>query len=223
MNKILLGVNAILVVAVAFLFFKINSVTTSKVEEKESDGVQTEEQSLQPEPEKTEQVGNTPTGKIAYVNIDRLNDESLEISDLVTETKRRKGIIEASMESLNDQYTREVEEFQRSQRAGIASQADMEMKARKIQQLENDAQNKQLQMDNLSMDMNEKNINFQKNVRDLLLKWNAGRYDYILSYSESIPSMLLGNTSLEITDEVIKELNAEYKLAKEKKSAKKLK
>lgn len=223
MNKILLGVNAILVVAVAFLFFKINSVTDSKVEEKESDEAKTEETSVQAEPEKTEQIGNTPTGKIAYVNIDRLNDESLEISDLVAETKRRKTSIEASMESLNDQYTREVEEFQRSQRAGIATQADMEMKARKIQQLENDAQNKQLQMDNLSMDMNDKNITFQKNVRDLLLKWNEGRYDYILSYSEAIPSMLLGNTALEVTDEIIKELNDAYKVSKEKKSAKKLK
>ncbi|WP_317900208.1 OmpH family outer membrane protein [Aurantibacillus circumpalustris] len=221
MNKILLGVNAVLVAAVAFLFFKVNSLNNSSVD------VTTETEKVEEKPKlpeaakKIEQVGNAPTGKIAFVNIDKLNDESLEISDLVAETKRRKSVIEASMESLNDQYTKEVEEFQRSQKAGIATQADMEMKARKIQQLEMDAQNKQLQMDNLSQDMNEKNNNFQKNVRELLLKYNAGKYDYILSYSEAIPSMLLGNTALEITGDVIKELNADYKLAKTKKTSKK--
>jgi len=214
MNKVLIGVNAILVAAVVFLFFKVNSLSTSPKEES-TEGTKAEDKTeVIPPVKKLEQVGSAPTGKIAYVNIDKLNEESLEISDLVAETKRRKAGIEASMESLNDLYTREVEEFQRSQKAGIASQSELEAKARKIQTLESEAQNKQLQMDNLSMDMNEKNATFQKNVRELLIKWNAGRYDYILSYSESIPSMLLGNTTLEITDEVIKDLNDAYKASK---------
>lgn len=217
MNKVLIGINVLLVAAVAFLFFKVNSLGTVSREEV-TEEPKTEDKTEAPAPEKkVEQLGNAPTGKIAYVNIDKLNEESLEISDLVAETKRRKSLIEASMESLNDQYTKEVEDFQRSQKAGIASQSELEAKARKIQQLENDAQNKQIQMDNLSMDMNDKNNHFQKNVRELLLKWNAGRYDYILSYSEAIPSMLLGNTALEVTDEVIRELNEAYKLSKAKK------
>lgn len=220
MNKVLIGVNAVLVVAVAFLFYQVNSGGSAEKAET-TEAVRTEDKSEAPEAAlKTEQVANVPTGKIAYVDIDRLNDESLEIGDLVSETQRRKNMIEASMESLNDQYAKEVEDFQRSQRAGIASQSDLEAKARKIQQLENEAQNKQLQMDKLSMDMNEKNNRFQKNVRDLLLKWNAGRYDYILSYSEAIPSMLLGNASLEVTDEVIRELNEAYKVSKAQKSKK---
>jgi len=221
MNKVLIGVNAILVAAVAFLFFKVNSLNNPAKEET-SETAKTDEKAVNAAPpvKKIEQIGNAPTGKIAYVNIDKLNEESLEIIDLVAETKRRKNIIESSMENLNEQYTKEVEDFQRSQKAGIATEADMQAKARKIQQLENDAQNKQIQMDNLSMDMNDKNNNFQKNVRELLLRWNGGKYDYILSYSEAIPSMLLGNTALEITDEVIKELNSEYKLSKAKKSGK---
>ena len=104
-----------------------------------------------------------------------------------------------------------------SQKAGIASQSELEAKARVIQALEQEAQNKQVQMDNLSMDINDKNIGFQKNVKDFLIKWNAGRFDFILSYSEAVPSMLLGNATLEITDEIIRELNAEYKNRKKKK------
>lgn len=214
MNRILLGVNALLVAAVAFLFYKVFSTDTPVTEtlpktEETKEEVKT--------PVKVEQVGNVPTGKIAFVNIDKLNEESLEIMDLVAETKRRKGNIEASVESLSMQYQKKVEEFQMSQKAGLASQGEMEAKAREIQALEKEAQNKELQMDNLSADMNEKNGNFQKTVRELLIRWNKGQYDYILSYSEAIPTMLLGNTTLEITDQVITELNKEYKNRKAKK------
>ena len=220
MNKVLVGVNAALVVAVAFLFFKVNSLAGPSKEEGK-DTLKEDEKTVKEEPvEKLEQQGNTPTGKIAYINIDKLYEESLERNDLIAEIKRRKGAIEASMESLNDQYAREMEDFQRSQKAGIASQGEMEAKAKKIQQIESEAQNKQLQMDNLSMDMNDKNSAYQATIRELLLNWNKGRFDYILTYSEALPSMLLGNTALEITDEIIKELNDAYKLSKPKKSTK---
>lgn len=215
MNRVLVGINAVLIVAVGFLFYKVYSdsevAATGESENSTTDTVAVKK------PMKVEQKGNEPTGKIAFVNIDRLNEESMEIADLVAETKRRKGAIEKSMENLNDRYNKKVEDFQLSQKAGLASQADMEAKAREIQSIEAEAQNKQLQMDNLSMEINDKNNNFQKTVRTFLINWNQGRYDYILSYSEAIPSMLLGNTSLEITDEVITLLNADYKKTRNKK------
>jgi len=216
MNKILLGINCVLIIAVAFLFYEVYSEKTETVAESVTSAEN--EVSEEPEPKvKTENIASPTTGKIAFVNIDKLNEESLEIADLVSETKRRKNSIEASVESLSIEYQTKVEEFQRSQKAGIAPQSDLEAKARDIQRIEREAENKQIQMDNLSMDINEKNIRFQKNVKDFLVKWNNGRYDYILSYSDAVPSMLLGNASLEVTDEIIVQLNAEYKNSKGKK------
>jgi len=217
MNKVLLGLNAFLVAAVAFLFFKVYSSNSSSGVSDESSAKQNDTSVKSKPLPRVTQVGTNPTGKIAFVNIDKLNEESLEIADLVAETKRRKGAIEKSMESLNILYNKKVEDFQLSQKAGIATQADMEAKAREIQSIEAEAQNKQIQMDNLSVEINDKNGNFQKTVRDFLITWNNGRFDYVLSYSEAIPSMLLGNTTLEITDEVISELNNQYKVKRNKK------
>jgi outer membrane protein len=215
MNKILIGVNAVLVIAVAFLFFKINSLDHSeRNESQETKKGETKETPSKPVTHVTEAVATTPTGKIAFVNIDRLNEESLEVGDLIAELKRRKSNIEASVESLSMEYQKKVEEFQMSQKAGIAPQSELERKAKEIQAIEKEAQNKELQMDNLSMDINEKNNNFQKSVREFLIKWNNGRFDYILSYSEAIPSMLLGNSTLEVTNEVLGELNDAYKKRK---------
>lgn len=213
MNKLLISLNALLVIAVAFLFYKVYA----SAPEDGSTAETKKENTLVPAKEPVQaikQAATAPTGKIAYVNIDRLNEESLEISDLVSESKRRKESIEASMEGLNMKYQNKVEEFQLLQKGGIAPKSEMEAKAREIQAIEQEAQNKQLQMDQLTMDMNRKNESFQKTVRELLLRWNDGRYDYILSYSEAVPTLLLGNSTLEVTDEVIREINNEYKQRK---------
>jgi hypothetical protein len=213
MNKILIGLNAILVSAVVFLFFKVNSLS------KDDSGSQENNfDELKSNPVKiVAPVGNVPTGKIAYVNIDELNEKSLEINDLITEAKRRRNQIESTLENLNIQYQRKVEDYQTSVKAGIAPQSELQMKEKEILNIEKEAQNKQMQMENLSLDINEKNGAFQKNVKSFLVGWNKGRYDFILSYSDAVPSMLLGNTSLEITAEVIDQLNDVYKQNKIKK------
>ena len=148
MNKIIIGVNALLIAAVGFLFYKVNTLNGSSQEKQEIvEEAKTENKSEKEKP--LEAVGNAPTGKIAFVNIDILNDKSLEVIDLIAESKRRKTSIEASVENLSMQYQKKVEEFQMSQKAGIAPQSELEAKAREIQSIEKEAQNKQIQMDNL--------------------------------------------------------------------------
>lgn len=214
MNKILGGLLVVLTLAVVFLFYKIYS--PMQTVEQTTEKVMTAAEDVK-DSKRVMPVATEPTGKIAFIDIDRLNEESLEITDLIAESKRRKNNIEASVESLSMEYQKKVEEFQVSQKAGIAPQSEMENKAREIQRIEQEAQNKQLMMDNLSMEINDKNLAFQKNVKDFLIRWNQGHYDFILSYSEAVPSMLLGNSTLEVTNEIITELNKQYKEKKKKK------
>lgn len=217
MNKIIIGVNVVLIAAVGFLFYKVNDLSNPSTEKTETtEETKTDQKSVETKTVTTP-VGNAPTGKIAFVNIDVLNDKSLEVIDLIAESKRKKNSIEASVESLSMQYQKKVEEFQMSQKAGIAPQSELEAKAREIQAIEKEAQNKQIQMDNLSIDIGEKNASFQKNVKDFLIKWNNGKYDYILSYSDAVPTMLLGNATLDITDQIVTQFNDEYKQRKGKK------
>lgn len=215
MNRLSIALNAVLLLAVIFLFYKVYTppAETPAVEPVPSGNAVTE---AVKKPEPVRQAGNTPTGKIAYVNIDRLNEESLEIADLVKESKRRKENIEGSMEALNLKYQNKVEEFQLLQKGGIAPKAELENKAREIQGIELEAQNKQLQMDQLTMDLNRRNESFQRSVRQVLQEWNKGQFDYILSYSETIPTMLIGNSELDITDVVIEAVNKEYNQRKSK-------
>ena len=210
MNKLLLALNALLIIAVAFLFYKINSFSiTEKTEVNPQTKTDTSKKQITPVA-----FGTKPTGKIAFLNLDVLNEKSLEVIDLIKEAKNRKAGIENSLETLSVNYQKKMQEYQVSAKAGIASESEMEVKAREIQALEKDAQNKQIQMDNLTADIGEKNALFQQTVKSFLVKWNNGKYDFILSYSDAVPTMLLGNATLDITAEVVDLINSEYKAKK---------
>ena len=214
MNRILVGLNIILAIAVAFLFYRVEGSSSAKTV---SETNKEETSETQKSKVRTQMPSNAPTGKIVFVNIDRLNEESLEIKDLVKESNQRKNSIESSIANLSNIYQKKVEEYQTSAKAGIAPASEMQNKEKEIMALQKEAENKQMQMDNLTMDLNDKNVAFQKTVRDFLITWNKGRYDFVMSYSETVPTMLLGNSSLEVTDEIISDLNSDYKLKKSKK------
>jgi Skp family chaperone for outer membrane proteins len=130
---------------------------------------------------------------------------------MIKKLKSSRASIEASVESLSIQYQNKVKEYQSSASAGIAPESELAMKAKEIQAIEREVQNKQVQMDNLAMEMNDKNNAFQNEVRRFIQEKYEGKFDYVLTFSESIPSMLYGNSALDITHEVILQLNEDYK------------
>ncbi|MCE3226204.1 MAG: hypothetical protein K0S32_755 [Bacteroidetes bacterium] len=217
MNKVLIGVNAVLVLAVGFLFYKVSNLGGSPAEEK---GKDENAKVADKAPDSAKKVtslntiATTPTGKIAFVNIDILNEECQEVKDMTAEAKRSKENIEAAVESLSRDYQKKMEEYEQSARAQIRPKAEMEALEKSIMDIQMQGKKKQEQMDNLTIKYNERNIDFQSNLKDFLLKWNNGRYDYILTYSEAIPTMLLGNASLDVTKEVVEKVNEEYNAKK---------
>ena len=223
MNKALITLNVILVLAVAFLFYKVNSIgkPDSSDEKSETEISPKENPSKTTSTLVTPGIATPPTGKIAFINIDVINEESEEVKDLVAEAKRSKSNMEASIERLSMDYQKKMEEYQASAKAGIAPESEMMVKQKEIMAIEKEAQNKQIQIDNFTMSINEKNAAFQQGLKNFLVKWNEGKYDYILTYSDAVPTMLLGNASLDITRAVIGKVNEEYNLKKE--SAKKKK
>ncbi len=158
-----------------------------------------------------------PETKIAYVNIDTLNEKYLYISDYVKTMKKRKDALEAQLQSMMTQFQQDYETFQQSVQAGIAPQAELEKQKRKLEQQQKDIQNKQLQMDNLAIELQEKNEQLQKDIKDFIKRFNNSKYDYILSYSDVLPNVLLVNPKYDITNEILENLNREYLEKKQEK------
>ena len=121
------------------------------------------------------------------------------------------------MQSMTEKFQREYQEFQQSAQAGVAPQAELQKQQASLERQQQELSNKELQMQNLGVELEEKNMELNKNVKDYLKRLNNGKYDYILSYSELVPTVLLANPALDITNQVLTGLNEEYRLKKDKK------
>lgn len=153
-NKLLAGISILNLVLVGWLLIRSFSSGTDKTNKEENlnnsiNDITEEKQNLN--------QAHEPTGKIAFVNIDTVNEKSLFVADMVKKLKSSKTAIEASLESLQQQYQQKIKEYQNSASAGIAPESELAAKAKEIQAIEREAQNKQIQMDNLAMELNEKN------------------------------------------------------------------
>lgn len=205
MNKILIAVNALLVVAVGYLFTQVGGKTIDASEEKKDEVKK---------PVVIENKNVPITGKIAFINIDQINEKSLFVMDMVKKLEKTKNSIEAALENLGMRYEEKVKDYQSSASAGIIPESELAAKAKEIQNIEKDAQNKRLQMDNLGMELNEKNESFKAEIKSLINEKYSGKFDYVLTYSENVPLIVYGNPSFDITEEVIVQINENYKAKK---------
>lgn len=212
MKNLSLILNGILAIAVGILFYQVNSLKNAGSSNSNSD--------LTEEPVKptiTASSTNLGDAKIAYVNTDSINEKYQYIADFTKVLKGKKALLESQMESMTMKFQKEYQEFQQSAQAGIAPQSELQKQQQSLERQQQELANKELQMQNLGIELEEKNMELNKNVKEFLKRFNDGKFDYILSYSDMIPTILLTNPKLDITEQVLKGLNDEYKASKAKK------
>jgi outer membrane protein len=203
-------INGILVVAVAILFYQVHSL-------KNSGDVSSQNEVENKNPIIVTSASNLADAKIAYINTDSINEHYAYIADFTKVLKSKKSVIESQMQTLTTRFQKDYESFQQSAQAGIASEADLMKQKTNLERQQQDIANKELQMQNLGIELEEKNIELNKNVKDFLAKYNNGKFDYVLSYSDMMPTILLVNPKLDITNDILKGINQEYKNKKNKK------
>ncbi len=209
MKNVSLIINGILAVAVGVLFYQVHALKNNHSSEKESVESVTK-------PVIIESSTKLSEAKIAYVNTDSINEHYAYIADFTKIIRNKKVALEAQMQSMTAKFQQDYEAFQQSARAGVAPQAELQKQQANLERQQQELANKELQMQNLGVELEEKNLELNKNVKDYLQKINNGRFDYILSYSDVIPTILLANPKLDITAEVLNGINEEYKLSKKK-------
>ncbi len=163
----------------------------------------------------TASKSNELNGNVAFIQIQLLNDSCLEIQDIINKAKQEKLKIENQFNKLSDSYRAKLEVYKSSVNAGIESDANLKKKAEEIQSIEMQAQQVQKQMEELELTIRQQNDAFLKRVKSFLANWCKGKYDYVLTYSEEVPFMLYGHSAKDISINVIKELNKNYKKTNE--------
>ncbi len=207
MNKINLGLNVVLLAAVAYLFFRSTPDSLSEtypVDTKITDTLAVDTL-FQPD----DGLPVAKGARIVFVNAETLNEEYQFIVDkyeeLEKEQMRIEKQIERKMRAAEERY------LELESQAPTMTQSQLEQAQIELQGLQQDIGQFQ---ERAASDFRKKEARAQeqffKNIREYLKGLNEdGRYDYILTYQAG-GQLLLANEDLDITREVVDGLNEAY-------------
>lgn len=213
MKNLSLILNGILAIAIAILFWQVHSLKSSGTQENSDSS----DLSVKPIITSNSTLADS---KIAFINTDSINEHYAYIADFTKVIRAKKANLEAQLQGMTAKFQQEYEAFQQSAQAGIAPQAELMKTEESLKRQQQDLSNKELQMQNLGVELEEKNMELNRNVKAFLKIFNNGKFDYVLSYSDMMPTILLTNPKLDITPQVLQGLNAEYSAKKARENGK---
>jgi outer membrane protein len=150
--------------------------------------------------------------KIFYVNTDSLWNNYDLVKKAQDDLKLEKMKLEGQFKSKLDVFEREYMDLQNRANKGLITSDEAQRK-------ETDLMNKQQQLmqlkDDLAMKLMDKeqdmNDKIQKAIYDYLALYQKEKsIDFVLGYTRASGAVLFGNSSLDITDEIIAGLNKTY-------------
>ena len=198
MQKVNLGLNIVLLIAVAYLFFSRPS------------------SNLDTRPTMVEKLDQDSTGqemitegRIAYINVDSLNLQYKFLSDKKAHLGQEEKNLEVKLKSKMGKAQARFEEL--NQQAYTMTESQLAAAQEELEQLQQSIEPYQQELtdDLLTLESSLQN-ELNTRITDHLKKYNeAYGYDYILGYQVG-GQVLLGNEALDITRDIIDELNISY-------------
>lgn len=153
--------------------------------------------------------------RIAYFDIDSLQEHYEYYKDAFEQVKSKENQMSAELTNLENSYQRKIREWQ--QKGANMTQAEGEAAQREYGQMQERYQRRKME---LEQELEKRKIDLmsdlRKKVEDFLREYNKDKqFAYILSYE---PGFILyyKDSTYDITPDVLKGLNADYK-AKSKK------
>lgn len=205
MNRISIIINVILIIAVGILFFLYAQLKSNSLEI-------TSSESGKSFPKLITDTSLLKNAKIAYINIDSLNEKYEYIKDKSKEIRGRQSAIEGSLNSMYTTFQQEVADLQQAAQAGIRPESELKKEEARLQQKQMEIANKEKQLQVLGEEVAATQSDMLQNVSKFIERYNNNKFDYILAYTtNNISSVLYANSSLEITNEIVNGLNEEYR------------
>jgi outer membrane protein len=158
------------------------------------------------------------TSKIVYINIDVISKNYELLKDLT-------AVIRAEQQSIENQYKTKGRKLQedamaldQKASAGLLSENEVNAQSEKLRTRKSELDQLQGQLSLLEDRVEKQNEDANQKFRDYIKEYNkTSNYTYVLGYSDGPMSpLLLANDSLDITNEIIEGLNAQYRAEKKK-------
>lgn len=151
--------------------------------------------------------------RIAYIDMDSVQENYKYAKDFLDKIKKMESDNNLEMEKLGDNYQKKLNVYaQQDQAAGLPQLSDAhQQELMAIQKTVTDRK-QNLEQDYIKY-VNQNELKLRNNIKDFLKVFNKDRkYSYIMSYEDRM--FYYVDTLYNITTEVIKGLNEEYKTKK---------
>lgn len=153
--------------------------------------------------------------RIAYFEMDSVENHFDMVKDVKAEIAKKDEEYTNSLSQLEYTYQNKIREYQQKEKSGTMVQADYEKAQIDIRQLEDRLKNRKQELDQQYQDfVMRRNLSVKKKIEDFLTEYNkAKNYSYIVAYEQGL--FYFKDTVYNITADVIKGLNEEYKRKKD--------
>jgi outer membrane protein len=196
MNRGLLILNVVLLVAVAILFYLHFSGGAKK--------------EIQPVVTKADNASVPGDFRIAYFEMDSIENSFSMVKDVKRELGKEEERMNNEMASLEKSYRNKIALFQKQAQTGM-SQVQSESANREVLQLQESIRGRKQELDSKYQDLYMRKMRDVKTkIEDFLKDYNAQKgFSYILAYEPGL--FYYRDTAYNITNDVILGLNQLYK------------
>ena len=154
----------------------------------------------------------TPTGNIVYIQMDTLINNYDMFNDLRSQLESKFNSIQNELNKKSRAFENDVKEFQEKLNKGLLTRSQAEAQQNELLKRE---QELQLFSQQKQMEMAEEESVMVNRVMDAIKTYVAAynethQYALILTTSVSVNTVLAGDPNLDITQDVLKGLNAAY-------------
>ena len=159
------------------------------------------------------QAGETASaGSIVYIQMDSLINQYDMFNDLKSEIEAKVQAIDDDLRKKGNQLEKSVQDFQNKLNKGLLTRSQAETQQQALIEREQSLRNLTAQK---QMEMQEEEAVMVRKVMDAIQTYLAEynkthNYALILTTSASTNTVIVGNPSLDITNDVLAGLNAEY-------------
>lgn len=154
----------------------------------------------------------TPGSRIAYFEMDSLQENYTYFKEALNQLKQKEQVMNNELVGLEKSYQKKINEWQ--QKGASMSQAEADAAQRENAQMQ---QNYQVRKQAMEEGFAKQSMEFKKDIKNkievFLKSYNTEKkYSYILSYEPDF--IFLRDTTMNITGDLVRGLNASYKTKK---------
>ncbi|MBA3971515.1 MAG: OmpH family outer membrane protein [Bacteroidetes bacterium] len=157
--------------------------------------------------------------KMVYVNLDVLNEKYDYIKDVNTSARAEQSSLEKQYQSKGQKLQEDYAAFQQKAQGGLLSENQISTEQEAFAKRKDELDRLELKSQELMDKIQQRSDEMNASIKEYLKEYNkTSNYNFVMAYSAGpLSPVLIANDSLDITEEILEGLNAQYRAGKGKK------